>query len=87
MVDEILQGEFDDDLIIRHLIDDCNLIDRLVDAWFESGEAEAQGRPRKGHMGHIFKMIQLVEQLAIFQVCGRKNTVFWKTKHFKSVTV
>jgi len=67
MVDEILQGEFDDDLIIRHLIDDCNLIDRLINAWFESGEAEAQGRPRKGHMGHIFKMIQLIEQLAIFQ--------------------
>ena len=67
IVEEILKGDFDDDLIIRHLIVDCQLINRLVEAWFTSAESEAQGQPRRGHMGHVHKMLQLVESLADYE--------------------
>ena len=35
IVTEILKGDFDDELIIRHLFDECELIEKLSDAWFK----------------------------------------------------
>jgi len=60
IVTEILKGDFDDELIIRHLFDECELIEKLSEAWFKCREEEKQGLPRKGFMGHIYKILQLI---------------------------
>ena len=49
---------------MRHLLDDCQIIEKFCDAW-ELNEAEQkQGRPRKGYMGHLYNILKILFGLA-----------------------
>lgn len=64
MVYDILEVDFDDELIISHLLDDCQVIEKFADAWSKNTENEKEGKPRKGYMGHLYNMLKLLMHLS-----------------------
>ena len=64
IVYDIMECDFEDELIISHLLDDCQVIEKFSDAWFKNAEGEREGKPRKGYMGHLYNMLKLIIHLA-----------------------
>lgn len=64
IVYDILECDFDDELIISHLLDDCQVIEKFSDAWFQNNVDEKEGKPRKGYMGHLYNILKLLLHLS-----------------------
>lgn len=50
--------------LIKHLIKDCRLIQRILDAWEENDKTQEAGGMRKGFMGHLTRIANTVVQSA-----------------------
>lgn len=50
--------------LIKHLLKDCRLVQRILDAWDENDKTQEAGGMRKGFMGHLTRMANTVVQNA-----------------------
>uniref|UniRef100_A0A8C1M8I2 Protein phosphatase 6, regulatory subunit 2b n=1 Tax=Cyprinus carpio TaxID=7962 RepID=A0A8C1M8I2_CYPCA len=50
--------------LIKHLLKDCRLVQRILDAWEENDKTQEAGGMRKGYMGHITRIANTVVQNA-----------------------
>ncbi|KAI7799366.1 serine/threonine-protein phosphatase 6 regulatory subunit 2-like [Triplophysa rosa] len=46
--------------LIKHLIKDCRLVQRILDAWEENDKTQEAGGMRKGYMGHLTRIANTV---------------------------
>ena len=64
IVYDIFECDFDDEIIISHLLDDCQVIEKFSDAWSKNTENEKEGKARKGYMGHLYNILKLLMHLS-----------------------
>ncbi|XP_051512084.1 serine/threonine-protein phosphatase 6 regulatory subunit 2-like isoform X2 [Myxocyprinus asiaticus] len=50
--------------LIKHLIKDCRLVQRILDAWEENDKTQEAGGMRQGYMGHLTRIANTVVQSA-----------------------
>uniref|UniRef100_A0A8C1AHA3 Protein phosphatase 6, regulatory subunit 2b n=1 Tax=Cyprinus carpio carpio TaxID=630221 RepID=A0A8C1AHA3_CYPCA len=50
--------------LIKHLLKDCRLVQRILDAWEENDKTQEAGGMRKGYMGHLTRIANTVVQNA-----------------------
>uniref|UniRef100_A0A8C1TT77 Protein phosphatase 6, regulatory subunit 2b n=1 Tax=Cyprinus carpio TaxID=7962 RepID=A0A8C1TT77_CYPCA len=50
--------------MIKHLLKDCRLVQRILDAWEENDKTQEAGGMRKGYMGHLTRIANTVVQNA-----------------------
>ncbi|TRY58656.1 hypothetical protein DNTS_024797 [Danionella cerebrum] len=50
--------------LIKHLLKDCRLIQRILDAWDENERTQEAGGMRRGYMGHLTRIANTVVQNA-----------------------
>ncbi|XP_050991376.1 serine/threonine-protein phosphatase 6 regulatory subunit 2 isoform X1 [Labeo rohita] len=50
--------------LIKHLLKDCRLVQRILDAWDENDKTQEAGGMRKGYMGHLTRIANTVVQNA-----------------------
>nr|XP_020859248.1 serine/threonine-protein phosphatase 6 regulatory subunit 1 isoform X4 [Phascolarctos cinereus] len=49
---------------VRHLLQKCHLVQRILGAWEENDRVQSEGGPRKGYMGHLTRIANAVVQSA-----------------------
>ncbi|KAK7151795.1 hypothetical protein R3I94_008214 [Phoxinus phoxinus] len=50
--------------LIKHLLKDCRLVQRILDAWEENDKTQEAGGMRRGYMGHLTRIANTVVQNA-----------------------
>uniref|UniRef100_A0A671LAH7 Serine/threonine-protein phosphatase 6 regulatory subunit 2-like n=1 Tax=Sinocyclocheilus anshuiensis TaxID=1608454 RepID=A0A671LAH7_9TELE len=50
--------------MMKHLLKDCSLVQRILDAWEENDKTQEAGGMRKGYMGHMTRIANTVVQNA-----------------------
>uniref|UniRef100_A0A673KRT6 Serine/threonine-protein phosphatase 6 regulatory subunit 2-like n=1 Tax=Sinocyclocheilus rhinocerous TaxID=307959 RepID=A0A673KRT6_9TELE len=50
--------------MMKHLLKDCRLVQRILDAWEENDKTQEAGGMRKGYMGHMTRIANTVVQNA-----------------------
>ncbi|XDV29153.1 hypothetical protein PO909_032306 [Leuciscus waleckii] len=50
--------------LIKHLLKDCRLVQRILDAWEENDKTQKAGGMRRGYMGHLTRIANTVVQNA-----------------------
>ncbi|XP_072550591.1 serine/threonine-protein phosphatase 6 regulatory subunit 2 isoform X1 [Salminus brasiliensis] len=53
--------------LVKHLFQECRLVQRILDAWEENDKTQAEGGMRRGYMGHLTRIANAVVQ------CGDKE--------------
>uniref|UniRef100_A0A8C8K696 Protein phosphatase 6, regulatory subunit 2a n=1 Tax=Oncorhynchus tshawytscha TaxID=74940 RepID=A0A8C8K696_ONCTS len=48
--------------LVAHLFQKCRLVQRILDAWEENDQIQAEGGARRGNMGHLTRMANMVVQ-------------------------
>uniref|UniRef100_A0A4W5R9J4 Protein phosphatase 6, regulatory subunit 2a n=1 Tax=Hucho hucho TaxID=62062 RepID=A0A4W5R9J4_9TELE len=48
--------------LVAHLFQKCRLVQRILDAWEENDQIQAGGGARRGNMGHLTRMANMVVQ-------------------------
>ncbi|XP_038833504.1 serine/threonine-protein phosphatase 6 regulatory subunit 2-like isoform X1 [Salvelinus namaycush] len=48
--------------LVAHLFQTCRLVQRILDAWEENDQIQAEGGARRGNMGHLTRMANMVVQ-------------------------
>ena len=64
IVSDVFEVDLEDESIVRHLLDDCQILEKFCDAWELNSEDEKQGKPRKGYMGHLYNILKIIFGLA-----------------------
>lgn len=56
--EELNDSNSDDstDILLKHLFEDCNIIDKCLRLWEANEIGEKSGKPRKGYMGYLTKI-------------------------------
>ncbi|XP_064416581.1 serine/threonine-protein phosphatase 6 regulatory subunit 1 isoform X3 [Latimeria chalumnae] len=49
-------------LLIKHLLEKCQLVERILSAWEENDKEQAEGGRRKGYMGHLTRIANSLVQ-------------------------
>nr|XP_046249551.1 serine/threonine-protein phosphatase 6 regulatory subunit 2 [Scatophagus argus]XP_046249552.1 serine/threonine-protein phosphatase 6 regulatory subunit 2 [Scatophagus argus]XP_046249553.1 serine/threonine-protein phosphatase 6 regulatory subunit 2 [Scatophagus argus] len=47
-------------LMVTHLFQQCNLVQRILDAWEENDKIQSEGGMRRGYMGHLTRIANTV---------------------------
>ncbi|XP_008844891.1 serine/threonine-protein phosphatase 6 regulatory subunit 1 [Nannospalax galili] len=50
--------------IVKHLLQHCSLVERILTSWEENDRVQSGGGPRKGYMGHLTRVANAVVQNA-----------------------
>lgn len=50
--------------IVKHLLQHCRLVERILASWEENDRVQSGGGPRKGYMGHLTRVANAVVQNA-----------------------
>ncbi|KAL2087339.1 hypothetical protein ACEWY4_016167 [Coilia grayii] len=50
------------DMLVAHLFQQCQLVQRILDAWEENDKIQAAGGSRRGNMGHLTRIANTVVQ-------------------------
>ncbi|KAL1768995.1 serine serine/threonine-protein phosphatase 6 regulatory subunit 1 [Sigmodon hispidus] len=50
--------------ILKHLLQHCRLVERILTSWEENDHVQSGGGPRKGYMGHLTRVANAVVQNA-----------------------
>ncbi|XP_052007953.1 serine/threonine-protein phosphatase 6 regulatory subunit 2-like [Xyrauchen texanus] len=61
--------------LIKHLIKDCGLVQRILDAWEENDKTQEAGGMRRGYMGHLTLIANTVVQSAEKQQDKEQNQI------------
>ncbi|KAM6895797.1 serine/threonine-protein phosphatase 6 regulatory subunit 2a [Xenentodon cancila] len=48
--------------LVAHLFQKCHLVQRILDAWEENDKIQAEGGTRRGNMGHLTRIANMVVQ-------------------------
>ncbi|ELK13244.1 Serine/threonine-protein phosphatase 6 regulatory subunit 3 [Pteropus alecto] len=54
------QGSTGDNLLLKHLFQKCQLIERILDAWEMNEKKQAEGGRRHGYMGHLTRIANCI---------------------------
>ncbi|XP_067408186.1 serine/threonine-protein phosphatase 6 regulatory subunit 1 isoform X2 [Emydura macquarii macquarii] len=53
-----------DSPVVKHLLQECRLVQRILSAWEENEETQAAGGRRRGYMGHLTRIANALAQSA-----------------------
>uniref|UniRef100_A0A2K5TWX7 Protein phosphatase 6 regulatory subunit 1 n=1 Tax=Macaca fascicularis TaxID=9541 RepID=A0A2K5TWX7_MACFA len=48
--------------VVKHLLQQCRLVERILASWEENDRVQSAGGPRKGYMGHLTRMANALVQ-------------------------
>ncbi|XP_039617467.1 serine/threonine-protein phosphatase 6 regulatory subunit 2a isoform X3 [Polypterus senegalus] len=49
-------------ILVKHLFQNCRLVQRILDAWEENDRIQLEGGMRRGYMGHLTRIANIVVQ-------------------------
>ncbi|XP_062944861.1 serine/threonine-protein phosphatase 6 regulatory subunit 1 isoform X2 [Cynocephalus volans] len=50
--------------VVKHLLQHCRLVERILTSWEENDHVQSRGGPRKGYMGHLTRVANALVQNA-----------------------